>query len=57
VTKIEFGIPNSSFVKIIIYYTPGREISRPVEQKLETGSYVPDYDASLLSIGTYFYSM
>jgi len=57
VTKIKFGIPNSSFVKIIIYDILGREVSRPVEQRLEAGRYILGYDASPLSSGTYFYAI
>jgi len=55
VTMIEFDIPKLSYITIRIYDILGREVSRPVEQRLEAGRYTVDFDASELSSGTYFY--
>jgi len=57
VTTIKFDIPKSSFVKIVIYNILGKEVSRPIEQRLEAGRYMLYFDASTLSSGTYFYSI
>jgi len=55
VTRIEFDIPTSSYVKLTVYDMLGREVSRPVEQRLEAGRYMLNFDASSLSSGAYFY--
>jgi hypothetical protein len=55
VTTLKFDIPKLSYVKITVYDILGREVSRPVEQRLEAGRYMLNFDASGLSSGTYLY--
>jgi hypothetical protein len=55
VTNIEFAVPRSSFVKLTVYDITGREASALVNQQLQAGTYIVDFDASGLSSGAYFY--
>jgi hypothetical protein len=55
VTTLKFDIPKLSYVKITVYDILGREVSKPVEQLLEAGRYMLNFDASGLSSGTYLY--
>ncbi len=57
VTNINFSVPKSGFVRIAVYDIMGREVSVPVNENLQAGSYKYDFDASQLSSGTYFYKM
>jgi hypothetical protein len=54
-TTLKFDIPKLSYVKITVYDILGREISGLVNQSLEAGRYMLNFDASGLSSGTYFY--
>lgn len=56
-TIIRFDIMKVSDVKITIYDISGREVERPVQQKLNAGKYSVDFDAGNLSSGVYFYSI
>ncbi len=55
VTTIKFDIPKPTMVKLTIYDILGRDISRPIEERLEAGRYILSFDASELTSGTYFY--
>lgn len=55
VTKIKFGIPANSFVKITIYDVLGKEIDIPLNQNLDRGSYEVTWDGSKFAGGAYFY--
>lgn len=54
-TKIKFDLASSTFVKISVYDVAGREISVPVSQNMNAGSYEMEFDASRLPSGVYFY--
>ena len=56
-TKIKFDLPKSNHVKIIIYNTLGKEVTELVNEKLSTGSYEVDWNASGYSSGVYFYKL
>jgi len=56
-TNINFTIPKSGFVKMIVYDINGREISTLVNQEMRPGSYKVDFDGSNLSSGIYYYTM
>jgi len=56
-TTISFKIKNSEVVKIKVYNIEGREISIPVNEKLNPGEYQFLFDAGTLSSGVYFYSL
>ena len=54
-TKIKFDIPKQSFVKIKIYDVTGRLVANLVNQVMNIGRYVADWDASNYPSGVYFY--
>jgi len=57
VTKIKFSIPQSSFVKLVVYDIAGRETATLINNNLTAGSYTADFDASSLASGVYFYRL
>ena len=56
-TKIKFDIPKSSFVKMIVYNSLGKEVSILVNEKLSAGSYEVNWDGSIYPNGVYFYTL
>lgn len=56
VTNIEFSVPKNAAVKIVVFDMLGKQISVPVEQQLNAGTYTTDFFAGELSSGIYFYS-
>ena len=50
-------MPNSGFVKLVVFDITGKEVAVLVNENLNAGSYNIDFDASHLSSGTYFYRM
>jgi hypothetical protein len=56
-TKINFAITQSGFVNLKVYDITGKEVANLVNEKLATGSYSYEFNASVLSSGIYFYSL
>ncbi len=56
-TKIKFSLPKNSNVAIKIYDITGREVSTLINEKLNAGTYIVDWDASNFASGVYFYSL
>lgn len=56
-TTIEFNIPQSSKVKLIIYDIMGREIALLVNKQLNAGSYEVEWDAGNFSSGVYLFQI
>ncbi len=56
-TKIRFGLPKSSFIKITVYDATGRVVSVLVNEKLNAGIFETDFNAANFSSGVYFYKM
>lgn len=56
-TKISFSIPKESFTSLIIYDNLGREVSRLVNERLNSGVYEVNFNAANLNSGTYFYKI
>ena len=56
-TTIDYSIPYSGFVSLIIFNIHGEEISRPVNEHQYTGTYRIKWDASNFSSGIYFYRL
>jgi len=54
VTKIQFEIPESKFVTLIVYDILGKEIAALVNEKLSPGKYVINFNENGLSSGIYF---
>ncbi len=57
VTNIEFDIPKSSQVRLVVYDIMGREVKVLVDEMLSAGSYRVRFDGSSLSSGIYFYRL
>lgn len=56
-TSIKFDVSSSSMVKIAIYDALGREVSTPVNDYLNAGTYEVSVNMSQLTSGVYFYKM
>lgn len=57
VTNIEFSVPKSAFVKLMVFDATGREIETLVSLDLNAGTYKADWNASRYASGVYFYSI
>jgi outer membrane protein assembly factor BamB len=57
VTKIDFDIPENSFVTVKIYDVLGRLVSQPVNSDMRAGAYSIDINASQFTSGVYFYTL
>lgn len=57
VTQINFDIPKSSLVNLIIFDANGREIEVLANNQLGAGSYSVDWNASAYPSGVYFYKI
>jgi hypothetical protein len=56
-TKINYFVPQESFVSIKVYDFLGREVITLVNETKSIGGYEILFDASQLPSGTYFYTM
>jgi len=56
-TTINYSIPNSSFVQLIVYNSIGQEIATLVNELIEGGNHSVDFDASNLPSGIYLYKL
>jgi len=56
-TNIEFSIPISGNVSLIIYNILGKEVATLYNGFLNAGSYIEHFDGSNLSSGVYFYRL
>jgi len=57
ITNVKFQIPNSGFVKLIIYDNLGKEVVTLINEQLNPGTYEVDWDASNYPSGIYFYKL
>ena len=56
-TKINYSIPEKSFVKLTIYNILGEEVSTIVNEEKQAGEYTVNFNGSNLSSGAYFYKL
>lgn len=56
-TTIEFALPKSSNVKLVVYDITGKEVEIQAYQQLQAGSYKVNFDGSNLSSSVYFYRL
>ncbi|UCF20293.1 MAG: T9SS type A sorting domain-containing protein [Gemmatimonadota bacterium] len=56
-TTIEFNLPKTSKVTLKIFNILGEEVTTLVSEKLSTGSYIYEWDASNLASGVYLYRL
>jgi hypothetical protein len=57
VTKINFDLPENSFVKLSLFDILGREVSVLINENLSAGRYTYKLNATNLSSGAYFYKL
>jgi hypothetical protein len=57
VTNINFSIPKSGMVKLVVYDILGKQVYELVNGNYNAGSYKVDFNASFLSSGVYFYKI
>lgn len=56
-TKIRFEVPKIDVIKLVVYDCLGREVSIPVNQQLNPGTYEVDLHGSNMTSGVYFYKI
>ncbi len=56
-TSIRFELPTLTLVKLVVYDILGKEVAVIVNQELNPGVHVADWDASTYSSGVYFYRL
>jgi hypothetical protein len=56
-TKIDFDLPKSSTVRLVIYDVLGREVSEPLNEKLQPGKYSYEWNAVAYPSGAYYYKL
>ncbi|MGE5809858.1 MAG: T9SS type A sorting domain-containing protein [Ignavibacteria bacterium] len=56
-TNINFSISKPSMVKLFIYDILGRKVATLINNQMNTGSYIYNFDASSFASGVYFYSL
>jgi hypothetical protein len=56
-TSIRYEIPRGGFVKLVVFDALGKEVTTLVKEKLSTGSYKVDWNATGYPSGVYFYRL
>lgn len=56
-TSIEFALPKTSFVSLIVYDMIGREIIKLINEEMSLGNYKVKFDGSNLASGVYLYRL
>ncbi|RPI17454.1 MAG: T9SS C-terminal target domain-containing protein, partial [Ignavibacteriae bacterium] len=56
-TIINFQLPMSNFVKLIVYDVLGKEVAVLVNEQLKHGTYEVEWNASNYPSGVYFYKI
>ncbi len=56
-TKIQFEVPSSKFVKIVVFDILGKEVQTLVNELLQPGTYETSFKGSSLTSGVYFYRL
>lgn len=56
-TVIEYGLPEDGEVQLRVYDLFGREVERLVDETVQAGTYIVNYDGSKLPSGVYVYRL
>jgi len=56
-TKIKFQVPNSGFVKLVVFDMLGKEVATLVNEELNVGTYDYEWSGINLPSGIYFYRL
>jgi len=54
-TTIEFTLPKSEFITLTVYNILGKEVTTLVNNKLQAGNHIYEFDGSKLASGVYLY--
>ncbi len=54
-TEINFSIPTTGYVKLVVYNSIGQQVAELLNSKIEAGNHKVNFDASTFSSGVYFY--
>jgi len=54
-TTIEYALPKSAYVKILVYTITGQKVRTLLDKKRDAGSYKLEFDGGTLSSGVYLY--
>jgi len=57
VTRIQYSVPKTSFVSLVVYDIIGREIEILVNKEMNPGNYTASFDGSKYGTGIYFYKL
>ncbi len=56
-TKIDFALPKSAYVSIVVYNAIGQQVTNIISQNFEAGYYTYSFNAASLTSGIYFYKI
>ncbi len=56
-TRVKYGIPSESRVRIVIYNSLGEVVTTAVNEIQKAGTYILEWDAGRLASGVYIYSL
>ncbi len=56
-TNIEFSVPNTSDVRLLIYNSIGQLVSTIIDSRLSPGTYTVQWDAASVASGVYYYQL
>lgn len=56
-TQIEFSLPQSRFVELLVYDVTGKIVKTLIQENLSEGNYIISFNAEGLSTGVYFYKL
>jgi hypothetical protein len=56
-TKINYSVPQSGLVSIVIYDLTGQKVATIVNEVKQPGNYEVEFNAAGLTSGVYFYKM
>ncbi len=56
-TKIKFAMPEAAHVELVVYDVMGREVARPLDERVPAGYHYASFDAGGLPSGVYVYHL
>ena len=57
ITTLEYSLPNSGNISLIIYNLLGEEVARLVDRQMPSGDHTANWNASNLPSGIYFFRL
>lgn len=56
-TRVEFQIPKSSHVSLVVYDISGKEVAKLLDEEMISGTHAVSFDASRMASGIYLYRL